>query len=84
MNKGGYQIIDLKNVELTSGTGTVFDGVYEKIEGTRKPILVSGLNVGGTEYNDAYVQFTVSGSNYTTTIYGMTLTIADDDTVTPT
>lgn len=84
MVKGGYQIIDLKNKILTSGVGVVYDGIYDKVEGTRKPILVSGLNVGGTEYHDSFVDFTVSGTTFTGTIYGKTITIADTDTVTVT
>lgn len=84
MVKGGYQIIDLKNKALTSGVGVVYDGIYDKVEGTRKPILVSGLNVGGTEYHDSFVDFTVSGTTFTGTIYGKTITIADTDTVTVT
>lgn len=84
MLKGGYQIIDLKNKELESGVGMVFDGIYDKIEGTRKAILISGLNVGGTEYHDTFVELAVNGSNYEGTIYGKTITISDVDVVTVT
>lgn len=84
MQKGGYQIIDLQNKQLESGTGAVFKGVFEKIEGTRKAILISGLNVGGTEYHDTFVELTVNGSQYEGTIYGKTITISGDDTVTVT
>ena len=84
MKKGGYQIIDLKNKTMTSGVGAVYDGIYDKVKGTRKPILVSGLNLGGTEYHDSFVDFTVSGTTFTGTIYGKTITIADTDTVTVT
>lgn len=84
MTKGGYQIIDLKNKQLTSGTGMVYEGIYDLIEGTRKAILVSGLNVGGTEYHDTFVDFTVNGSNFEGTIYGKTITISDTDVVTVT
>ena len=84
MVKGGYQIIDLGNKKLTIGTGMVYDGIYDKIEGTRKAILVSGLNVGGTEYHDTFVELTVSGTDYTGTIYGKTITISDKNVVTVT
>ena len=84
MTKGGYQIIDLKNKALTSGVGMKFDGVYDKVKGTHKPILVCGLNVGGTEYHDSYVDFTVAGTAYTGTIYGKTIKIEDTDVVTVT
>lgn len=84
MLKGGYQIIDLKNKKLTSATGMVYDGIYDKIEGTRKAILISGLNVGGTEYHDTFVELTVDGTDYKGTIYGKTITISDKDVVTVT
>ena len=58
------------------------DGVYDKIKSTRKAILISGLNVGGTEYHDTFVELTVSGTNYTGTIYGKTITISNADLVT--
>ena len=32
MTNGGYQIIDLKNINLKVGTGTKIDGVYDKIK----------------------------------------------------
>lgn len=84
MVKGGYQIIDLTNKPLTSGVGMVFDGVYDKVEGTHKAILVSGLNVGGTEYHDSFVDFTVAGTAFMGTIYGKTIKIEDTDVVTVT
>lgn len=84
MTKGGYQIIDLKNKELTSGVGMVYEGIYDKIEGTRKAILISGLNVGGTEYHDTFVELTVNESNFVGTIYGKTITISDNDVLTVT
>ena len=82
MTHGGYQIIDLKNTTLKVGTGTKIDGVYAKIKSTRKAILISGLNVGGTEYHDTFVELTVSGTNFTGTIYGKTITISNEDLVT--
>ena len=82
MTHGGYQIIDLKNTTLKVDTGTKIDGVYNKIKSTRKAILISGLNVGGTEYHDTFVELTVSGTNFTGTIYGKTITISDEDLVT--
>lgn len=82
MNKGGYQIIDLENKELTLGVGMVYNGIYDKVEGTRKPILISGLNIGGVEYHDTYVDFTVSGTNFVGSVYGKTITISDVNVVT--
>lgn len=82
MKKGGYQIIDLENKQLTLSVGMVYEGIYVKIEGTRKPIYLSGINIGGTEYHDTCVDLVVNGTDYTGTIYGKTITITDKDIVT--
>lgn len=71
MKKGGYQILDLKG----QTSGSTIDGIYELLEGNTKPVLVSGLVVGGVEYRDAFVEFTVSESNFVGTVYGKTITI---------
>ena len=82
MNKGGYQILDLKNTNFALGTGAVVAGAYSKIAGTKKPILVSGIMIAGTEYHDTYVDFTVVSTAFEGTIYGKKISIANTDTVT--
>lgn len=82
MLKGGYQIIDLGNKEITTGVGMLIDGIYDKIEGTRKALLISGLNLDGTEYHDTFVELHVEGSAFLGTIYGKNLNIEDTDVVT--
>ena len=82
MNKGGYQILDLKNTNFALGTGAVVAGVYGKIAGTKKPILVSGIVIAGTEYHDTYVDFTINNTAFEGIIYGKKITIASTDTVT--
>lgn len=82
MNKGGYQIIDLEGKQLTLGTGMQYEGLYEKIEGTRKPCYVSGINIGGTEYHDCYVNFSVNESAFEGELYGNTITVENTDVVT--
>ena len=64
MTKGGYQIIDLKGHQHTSGVGTIHEGIYDKIEATSKPILLSGIAVNGIEYHDTFIFPCVNGSNY--------------------
>lgn len=64
MATGGYQIISLDNANHSLGIGMVHEGIYEKIEGTRKPILLSGIVVSGVEYHDTYIFPTVNGSSY--------------------
>lgn len=82
MNKGGYQILDLKNTNFALGTGAVVAGVYGTIAGTKKPILVSGIVIAGKSYNDTYVDFTINNTAFEGTIYGKKITIASTDTVT--
>ena len=52
--KGGYQIIDLGGINLTAneideGAQEIVKGVYEKIEGTDKPVLIQNYSVDGIE-----------------------------------
>ena len=83
--KGGYQILDLKNTKLTAGTASTIKGTWETLNGNyHKPVLVSGLVIGTTEYNDTFAEFTISSTTYTTTIYGYTLTVTNADAVTAT
>ena len=86
MNKGGYQILDLKNTNFTLGTGVNVSGAFTTITGTKKPILVSGIVIAGTEYHDTYVDFTKVKNGIAITlegtIYGKKITIAMNDTVT--
>lgn len=86
---GGYKIIDLKNKELKDGgdVGVVFEGIYDAIEGTRKPLLISGLNIDGKEIHDFYGLPYLEGTNYVIVVPGSldtfeyNLTINDNDVV---
>ena len=86
MNKGGYQILDLKNKSFALGTGAVVAGAFETIRGTKKPILVSGIVIAGARYNDAYVDFTIGKTGniiaFDGTIHGKKIKITNTDTVT--
>lgn len=82
MKTGGYQIINLENKNLALNTGMVYPGIYEKIEGTRKPIYVSGLQVANVEYHDAYVAFSTNESNFVGDIYGLTIEVQNNDVLT--
>lgn len=82
MKIGGYQIIDLKGKNLTVDVGMVYEGIYDLIEGTNKAILISGLVVGGVEYDDTIVECSVVGNNFECILHGYKLTIRDNDVVT--
>lgn len=51
--KGGYQILNLRDTAITDDTPTTIKGTYNALARSfRKRIVVSGLNYGGTLYND--------------------------------
>ena len=83
MKKGGYQIIDLKNLAYSASNSTyTIAGTYDKIEGTTKPTRISGLNWNGNYYHDTFVDFdVVSGGVLEATVYGLTISVSDDDNV---
>ena len=85
--RGGYQIIDLKNKNHTSGVGMQHEeGLYEKIEGTKKPILITNLVYTNKEYQDCFATPFVVGSQFkfyiTTGDGNMVITVEDTDVVT--
>lgn len=86
MKVGGYQIIDLENRNLEPDVGVVFNGIYELLEGTRKPILLSGLQFNGFELHDIFCDFVPIDGVYvsTVTVGGQTasLTVTAEDVVT--
>lgn len=83
MVKGGYQIVDFKDTNITTGTPVVITGVYSAIENNyRKPILIAGITIDGVEKADCFVDCTLSDGSFTFSIYGKNATIANDDTVT--
>lgn len=84
MKIGGYQIINLKGKNLTTDVGMVYDGLYELIEGTRKPILLSGIQIDDTEYQDVFPEVSVNGSNIELRAYGKVFTVQDNNVVTVT
>ena len=83
MKNGGYKVIDLKDNNLvTSAAAIEITGIHAAIENSyRKASLLSGIVIDGVEKNDAFITVTVSGSAYTISVYGKTITITSDDDV---
>lgn len=75
MNKGGYQILDLSGYNFVTDVSQNVEGAYEKIEGTRKVILVSGLTCDGVEYRDAFVDFNVESGNFVGSMYDKSINV---------
>lgn len=64
MGFGGYQIIDLENKNHSNDVGMVHKGIYDKIEGTRKPIMLANVVINNTEYHNMFVTFNIIGDAY--------------------
>jgi len=88
---GGYRILDIKGfpVKVSTATKQVIPGIYEFLEATTKPILLSGLSVivttantdTETEYKDTFIEAHVSSNNFVFTAFGINFTVTDDDEI---
>ena len=56
MYKGGYQIIDISGINFDLNKPEKVKGVYEKVSGTTKPIMISDFKVAGKHERAAFVQ----------------------------
>lgn len=82
--KGGYAMVDLAHVSL-SGVGVTFAGLYQKLYSKLgKPILLCNVNIGGTEYQDCYVQPVYTAEGFEMTVGDYTITVASNSVVTAT
>lgn len=83
--KGGYKLIDLKGTKLTvGGDGVTVKGIYNSIENSyNKPLILTGISIGGTERNDIFIDFTVVSGSYVANISATEkITITNADLVT--
>lgn len=85
--KGGYKLIDLKDSKFTvGGDGITIKGIYNSIENSyNKPLILTGINIGGIEKNDVFVDFVVDSGSYVANISAtekITITNADLVTIT--
>lgn len=80
----GYLTLDWSMLDIA--TGGVVVGAYDAIEGTRKPILISGMRNGTKEVPTVFVPFYVHNTNlvgeflYNGGVYA--ITVKDNDNVT--
>lgn len=88
MNKGGYQIVDLLNNNITTeGTQFTIKGIYNLIKNSIKPIYLSGITIENIEQQDRYVipVFTPEGITISITdsagIYVYNLEIRENDLI---
>ena len=82
--KGGYKLIDLKDNKFTVGKGVTVKGIYNSIKNSyNKPLILTGINIGGIERNDVFIDFTVVSGSYVANISATEkITITNADLVT--
>lgn len=85
--KGGYKLIDLKDNKFTvGGSGITVKGIYNSIESSyNKPLILTGINIGGIERNDVFINFSDDSGSYVSNISEtekITITNADLVTIT--
>lgn len=68
--KGGYKLIDLKDNKFTvGGNGVTVKGIYNSIESSyNKPLILTGINIGGIERNDVFINFSYDSGSYVASI----------------
>lgn len=91
--KGGYIIIDLKNIDLNSidsdgGTynwsnnSGLLPDLYNVLEQNYfKQVLVTGIKINGIERNDFITTIYLNGTSYSFNVYGFTVNIVDKETM---
>lgn len=80
--RGGYQLINLKDKNIVTGSTATIKGIYNQIENNhRKNMILTGITIDGVEYADCSICPTLNGSNYTFTAWGKTYTVTDTDKV---
>lgn len=78
-NNGSYQIIDLKDIDLTIETPVKYDGCYNLIDSTRKVINLSGITINGVKYQDSFVSMFKSEDTYMCYLYNRTFVFYPND-----
>lgn len=83
MTKGGYQIVNFKDVNITTADGATIVGIYDQIEGSyRKAILASGITIDGVEFRDTFVDLANGENQFTFSAHGKSFTVTNEDKVT--
>ena len=52
---GGYQIVNLKNINFEFNDTFKIDGIYNTIKNTIKPVLHTGIVLGGYNLHNTFV-----------------------------
>ena len=74
MEKGGYKIVDLHDVNLISGETVKIKGVYDQIgKNNRKVLLITGLTIDDVQFNDVFVETIRTGDDYLFSVWSTML-----------
>lgn len=78
---GGYQMVDMRGIDLGVKGSYKISGIYELIEGTKKSIKLVGLKKDGQEW-DCFVNPIIDGENFVfSNVYNEVITVTPDDIV---
>lgn len=79
--KGGFQLVNFKNLALTSGRESNIKGSFESVENANgKRTIIHNLYVGTKKYKDFTMYFELGENEYTgtATVGAETITIVID------
>ena len=77
MLKGGYQIIDLHNVELDDSPYLMRDLYDRLMNNHNKVVMLSNINIEGFDFKDYFVQPIIDGTDIKCTIGDKTLLVTE-------
>lgn len=82
--KGGYTIIDLSGYSFTAGGSAVkVPGLVGKLGSKyKKPVLLTGLTVGGVPVDDMWVNFNIAGGGFEAVAGEYSIVVAGNNDVT--
>lgn len=83
--KGGYKIINLKNLDLTPEIGVTIDGIYQAVANEfKKQLMLADVKIDGKKQTENFVisDYVSENETYTIKAYGGTITITNKDVVT--
>ena len=58
MNKGGYQILDFKNINITDSLKVVIKGINDLLGNTKKPLLLTNVTINNVKNQDQFATYT--------------------------
>lgn len=81
-NRGGYQVVDLKNTDFTPETPTKISNIYNLVNSNSKAVMLSGIVINGETYNDLFISLYKVDYKYTAKVYDYYIVIDEENNVT--